>query len=194
MKQKLSNVRIAFAKLYTPESVGADPKKSYGAVFVIPPKDPIVATLDAALVQVAKEKWADKSASTLKMLIEAGRVCFLHRPKSNSSGEVYGGFEGMFHLNSSRAEDKGRPLVIDQNKSPLTAQDGKPYSGCYVNATIELWAQDNSWGKRINATLQAVQFVRDGDAFSGGSVPSADDFDDIADGATAGDVGADDLA
>ena len=33
-----------------------------------------------------------------------------------------------------------RPLVVDVDKSPLTAQDGKPYSGCYVNASLELWA------------------------------------------------------
>ena len=196
MKIKLNGVRIAFAKLFVAQRIGSDPtsKPNYGAAFVIPPKDPVVKELDAALVTLAKEKWKDKAATTLQLLIDQGRVCFLHRPKVNSSGEVYDGFEGMFHLNSSRGEDKGRPLVIDQTKSPLTQADGKPYSGCYVNATVELWAQDNSFGRRINATLLAVQFVRDGDAFTGGSAPSADDFDDIADGAQAGDVGADDLA
>lgn len=31
--------------------------------------------------------------------------------------------------------------------------DGLVYSGCYVNARIELWAQDNANGKRVNAKL-----------------------------------------
>ncbi|EOA7521129.1 ssDNA-binding protein, partial [Escherichia coli] len=40
-------------------------------------------------------------------------------------------------------------------------------------------------GKRINASLGGVQFLRDGDAFAGGGVASADDFDDISEGADA---------
>ena len=64
--------------------------------------------------------------------------------------------------------------------------DGLPYSGCYVNASIELWAQDNNYGKRINASLRGVQFYRDGDAVAGGGGPaSEDEFDDLAEGADA---------
>ncbi|MWN55950.1 ssDNA-binding protein, partial [Escherichia coli] len=58
-------------------------------------------------------------------------------------------------------------------------------AGCYVNAVIDIWAQDNNFGKRINASLGGVQFLRDGDAFAGGGVASADDFDDISEGADA---------
>ena len=74
---------------------------------------------------------------------------------------------------------KLRPLVVDADKSPLVAEDGKPYSGCYVNASVELWPQDNNYGKRVNATLMGVQFFRDGESFSGGGVASEDDFDDV---------------
>ena len=82
-----------------------------------------------------------------------------------------------------------RPTVVDRDRSPLTAQDGKPYSGSYVNVIIDVWAQDNSYGKRINAQLQGVQFVRDGEAFSGGGTSAdASDFDEIADGADADDL------
>lgn len=72
-----------------------------------------------------------------------------------------------------------RPLVVDVNKAPLTAEDGKPYAGCYVNASIELWTQDNNYGKRVNATLRGVQFYKDGESFAGGGVASDDDFDDL---------------
>jgi hypothetical protein len=70
-------------------------------------------------------------------------------------------------------------LVIDVNKSPLTEEDGKPYAGCFVNASIELWVQDNNYGKRINATLAGVQFYRDGEHFGGGSIADTDDFEDM---------------
>jgi len=39
-----------------------------------------------------------------------------------------------------------------------------------------LWAQNNQYGKRINAQLDGVQFVRDGDPFGDGAV-GVDAFD-----------------
>ncbi|MGJ0626521.1 ssDNA-binding protein, partial [Xenorhabdus bovienii] len=85
---------------------------------------------------------------------------------------------------ASRTIAKGRPLVIDCDRTPLTAQDGRPYSGCYVNATISIFAYDKK-GKGIGASLGGVQFLRDGDAFAGGGVASVDDFDDLSEGADA---------
>jgi hypothetical protein len=76
------------------------------------------------------------------------------------------------------ARNKARPVVIDKDKSPLTQADGKPYAGCYVNVSLDVWAQSNQYGKRINAKLLAVQFDKDGDAFSGGEGYSDDDFGD----------------
>lgn len=52
---------------------------------------------------------------------------------------------------------------------------------------IDVWAQDNNFGKRINASLGGVQFLRDGDAFAGGGVASEEDFDDISEGTAAED-------
>jgi len=73
--------------------------------------------------------------------------------------------------------------VVDRDRTPLVAADGKPYAGCYVTAIVELWPQDNQYGRRINATLSGVQFERDGDAFGGSAPASADDFDDLSSGA-----------
>ena len=183
MKVKLTNVRTAFFNGFTAKAgqEGGEPK--YGSAFIIDPKSPVVKALDEAIVATAKEKWGDKYAPILKKLIEEKRVCFLKGPRTNGDGEPYAGFEGMFSLNAS---NKARPLIIDRDKTPLTEADGKPYSGCYVNANIELWAQDNQFGKRINATLRGVQFVKDGDAFGGGSPASADEFDELE--ATADDL------
>jgi tripartite-type tricarboxylate transporter receptor subunit TctC len=55
--------------------------------------------------------------------------------------------------------------VVGRKLEVLTEDDNKPFAGCYVNATIRLWAQDNQYGKRINAQLRAVQYVKDGAAF-----------------------------
>ena len=90
------------------------------------------------------------------------------------------------------ASDDRRPVVVDRNRSPVVAEDDLIYAGCFVNAKVRLWVQDNQYGRRINANLMGVQFVKDGDRLGGGRTQqSADDmFDDVAD--AFGDEGADD--
>lgn len=90
----------------------------------------------------------------------------------------YDGYENAF---SFKASGTKRPMVLDRDKSQLAEEDGRPYSGCYVNGVVELWVQQNEYGKRINATLLGVQFSKDGESFAGGSSGSADDFDDLGD-------------
>ncbi|MBE0435910.1 MAG: DUF2815 family protein, partial [Methylomicrobium sp.] len=75
-----------------------------------------------------------------------------------------------------KATTKRRPLVIDKDKTPIVESDNKLYPGCYVNAIITLWAQNNNWGRRVNAGLQGVQFVADGEPFGDAGV-SVDEFD-----------------
>jgi hypothetical protein len=58
----------------------------------------------------------------------------------------------------------------------LTEDDNVVYAGCYVNAIITLWVQNNSYGKRVNAQLDGVQFAKDGEPFGAGGI-DADEFD-----------------
>jgi hypothetical protein len=169
---KLKNVRLSFPELFEAKTVNGEGKPAFSAVFLINPKDPQIEVLNKAIEAVAKESWGAKADATLKTIRTADKTC-LH------SGDLkanYDGFEGMMYVSARNAL---RPLVVDVNKAPLTAEDGKPYAGCYVNASIELWVQDNNYGKRINATLRGVQFYKDGESFAGGGVASEDDFEDL---------------
>jgi hypothetical protein len=172
MKIKLNNVRLSFAQLFEAKTVNGEGKPAYSASFLIDPKDPQIAAVNAAIEAVAKDKWGAKAESTLKAMKAADKTC-LHSGDLKSN---YDGFEGMLYISSRNSM---RPLVINTDKTPLVESDGKPYSGCYVNASVELWAQDNNYGKRINATLMGVQYFKDGESFSGGGVASEDDFDDL---------------
>jgi len=182
---KLENVRISFPNLFEAKAVNGEGEPRFSAVFVIEPGTPNAKLLATTLDAVAKEKWGAKAATTLADLKAKGRVCYQERPKTNASGEVYDGFEGMHHIG---AGNTARVPVIDRDTTPLTPADGKPYGGCFVDCSIDIWAQDNSWGKRINAKLRWVQFRRDGDAFSGGAPVSQDEFSSIAEGADSGDL------
>jgi hypothetical protein len=86
------------------------------------------------------------------------------------------GYAGCFSLKASSSK---RPTVIDRDKTPLTADDEKLYAGCYVNAVVDFWIQNNVYGKRLNANLYGVQFVKDGDPFGMGYVDVTNDFEDL---------------
>lgn len=172
MKLKLVNVRLAFPALFEAKTIPGSDKPKFSAAFLLNPLDPQVATINTAIEQVAAEKWQAKAPGILTALRKTDKVA-LHDGDTKAQ---YAGFAGTQFVSSS---SDVRPLVLDRDKAPLTAQDGRPYGGCYVNCTLEVWAQDNAYGKRVNAQLLAVQFFRDGDAFGGGSVGSAEDFDDL---------------
>lgn len=71
-----------------------------------------------------------------------------------------------------------KPAVLDRDKTPVTEADDKIYSGAVVNVMIKPWKQDNKWGKKINANLLAVQFVKHGKKFGGGGGATQKDIDD----------------
>lgn len=181
MKIKLQNVRIAFPQLFEAKTVNGEGDPAFSAVFLMAPDHPAVAELEKAFDIVGKEKWGAKWPQVKKELTAKDRLA-LHDGDTKAD---YAGFEGNMFVSS---RNKTRPLVIDRDKSPLTAADGRPYAGCYVHASIELWCQDNNYGKRINASLRGVQFYKDGDAFAGGGAASEDEFDDIEEGALADDL------
>lgn len=182
---QLKNVRLAFADLFKPTAFEDGQELKYGATFLISKKAPQIKEIEAAILEVAIAEWKDKAKGILATIkTNPNKYCFL-----DGETKSYDGFQGCMALSS---KNKKRPTVVDKDKTQLSEADGKPYSGCYVNASVEIWAQDNKWGKAIRCSLRGVQFFRDGDAFSAGSVASEDEFEDLGDGADGEDF--DDLA
>lgn len=174
----LSNVRLAFPDLFTAKAFSAETKPSFGATFLIANTSKQIKELEAVMSKVAEDKWGAKGASNLKALLVGNKVCF----NDGAKKEEYDGYADHHYLTSRTPV---RPLVIDADKKILVEADGKPYGGCYVNARVEIYAQDNDYGKRINASLLGVQFVRNGDSFGGAKTASVDDFADVSEGADA---------
>jgi hypothetical protein len=172
MKVHLQNVRLTFPQIFEAKQVNGQGEPKFSAAFLFPRNHPQAAELAKAIEEAAKSKWGEKAAAMLQQLKASDKLA-VHDGDGKSD---YDGYAGNLFINAS---NKVRPLVIDGNRSPLTAADGKPYSGCYVNAIVEIWAQDNNFGKRVNASLLGVQFLRDGERLAGGSVAAADDFEAI---------------
>lgn len=83
--------------------------------------------------------------------------------------------DGMWVVGSS---NQNRPKVLDRDKTPLDSEDGRPYSGCYVNAIIDVYGSKEY--KSIQASLMGIQFLRDGEPFGGGHI-SDDEFEEVDD-------------
>ncbi len=175
---KLNNVRIAFPALYEPKAQTGDDGKpgklKYGAGFILDPKASYIAEIEAAIAYVAKQKWGEKADQVLTKLKEDKRIGFKRGPRTNKDGEAYDGYEGMFSLNATN-EVKPTLLVGREPAGP-----GVIFGGCYVNGSIEAWAQDNTFGRRVNFSLRGVQFAKEGDSFGGGRPAKADEFEDIS--------------
>lgn len=175
----LRDVRIAFASaIFTPESVrGGKPR--YSANFLLPPDHPQVDKINSAMKAVAKAKWGDDAAAIFKRLEKTDKLA-LHDGDLKSK---YAGFAGNLYV-AAASQEAVRPTVLHKDgRTPIVASDGIIYSGCYVNVSLEFWAQgqESGFGERINAQLRGVQFLRDGESFGGGQAAEADEFEDLSD-------------
>jgi len=86
--------------------------------------------------------------------------------------------EGHWVISASENETNP-PDVFDRDMSPINPKSGKVYSGCIVNLKIKPWKQDNSWGKKVNANLLAVQYVAEGTRFGAERADTAEGFETV---------------
>jgi hypothetical protein len=175
----LKNARLAFPKVFKAEAID-DGRPTYGALLILEAGHPQLAEIKAKMIAVAKEKWQAKAAEIYKGIEKSDKLA-LHDGDTKSQ---YDGFSGNFFISANAAES-ARPTVVDGNRAPITERDGKIYAGCYVNASVDFWPQDNNFGKRINAQLRGLQFLRDGDAFAAGRPADSNEFEEVAEGADA---------
>lgn len=179
----LHEVRISYPHLFEPWARNANEKKKYSAVFLLDKqkhKD-LIKQIAQGMKALCQAEAKDKK------LPPPDKLCLRDGDLSGRTEN-----EGCWTLNAS---EDGRPVVVGKDKSPLTAEDDVIYPGCVVNARIRLWYQDNQYGKRVNANLLGVQFVRDGGRLGNrGPRMTADEmfdsvegFDDAPETAGAGD-------
>lgn len=170
----LKDVRLAFPVLNTPEEFQGDGRPKFSATMLMEKNSENVEAINKAIRQAAKDKWGEKAPGILKSLMAGNKTAFY-------DGDIkaeYAGFEGNMALNAS-AQANAAPRLLDGARNELPRDTGILYAGCYANVAVEIWAQDNQWGRRINANLRGVQFVRDGDAFGSGAPADLDEFEEI---------------
>lgn len=200
----LRDVILSFADIYRPAAdrkdskTGETIKGKFGANFLMDKGTEMTkqnqAKIKKAGADAKTKKWGDeKNWPKLK----PEKVCL-----RDGDLEDYDGYEGRLYLS---ANSNTKPQVITNRKGKdgkwieaVEGAPGAPYAGCRVNALVRIWAQDNEYGKRLNASLEVVQFLADGTPFGAAPVDPNDRFTDdmvgdVGDISEEGDEEADDL-
>lgn len=159
----IRNVRVSFPHLFQPSKMGA-----YGAQLLLDPNE------HGPLIEEIKGAVNSLIAGDLKgARLPPEKVCL--RLGGNGRPE----YEGQWVLSSSQ-----KPLVVDATgRGAITDPAACPiYAGCRVHAKVDIWAQNNQHGKRINARLLAIQFAADDAPLEGNHVApevAMDGFDAV---------------
>lgn len=183
-KIKLQNVRLSFPHIFKAKAFEEGATAKFSATAMLDPENPqhakAVKQLKKAIEATAAEKWGKQwEAGKIKLkgtcLKAQDDDLAAEKLVTATEGEYREEQEGLYLVSASEIK---RPSVVDVDRSPLAEEDGKPYAGCYVTLIITLWAQDNKFGKRINANLIGVQFKKDGEPFEGRQSVADDDWDE----------------
>lgn len=160
---KLESVRLSFPHLWTAHAMEEGQEAKFGAAFIMDNTKhaKVISLIEKTVERLALDHF--KKKVNFKTCLRDGN--------DKADKEGYG--DGVMFITAS---SKVRRPVVDRQVNPVAEADGVIYAGCYVNATIRLWVQDNKWGKRVNAELRAVQFVKDGESFGAAQVNAEDEF------------------
>lgn len=167
MKIKLNNVRLSFPSLFRHAQFNGVSTEKYEATFILDPKK------NAKELEVLRAEIARLQKEELKTKLPSDKICLKDGDESGREEMA-----GAFVIKTSA---KRRPVLVNRDRETITEDDNLLYAGCYVNAIVSLWPQSNGYGKRVNASLEGVQFAQHGDPFAGAAGASADDFDSLND-------------
>jgi hypothetical protein len=173
---RIDGVRASYPHLGRPWSQDEDEKKAFSVTSLLSKtthkaaKDLCIKRID----QLLKENKIEKIAADRKFIRDGD----LSEKTEN---------EGMFTVS---ARESRRPAIRDGDNNLIVDPDEIEellYGGCFISVLIRPWFQNHKkFGKRVNAGLVAVRFMRDGKAFGEGRIQD-EDIDDMM-----GDVADDD--
>lgn len=187
----LSNVRVSFPQLVEPKKTTnekGEVRTAWSADFILPPDSQQYKQVMQQYMTLAADKWKER-AQTIMQMIQADRKsrCYGNGAEKVNKTTLlpYDGYEGNAYVS---AISNRQPQMIQPNGQPVDASNSMAYQaiargvygGCYVNAAIRLWLQENTHGRGVRCDLVAIQFSKDGDAFGGGGADVTGMFGAVA--------------
>lgn len=188
---KLNKVRLTFPKLFPgqEETFGGKGDPYWSASFLLSRDHPDLPKLREAIKAAAMAKWPQKFESQLKAA-QAKDKLPVHDGDLKADKPYGSAYAGQLYVSArNNAKTGPAPSVFDKVTDPATgmareikSQSDKraPYSGCYVNVILNLFAYQNE-GEGVAASIMGVQFCEDGERLAGGVQAQAKDFEAIPD-------------
>lgn len=180
----LSNVRISFPHIAEPQRKQQEDgteKASYNCEFILPPDNPGWVLFHQAVAKMALDKWGQNANNVINLCNQDRKKRCYGQGTEKVNGKTfqpYDGYAGMFYITAGSTR---QPQIIgpdgnqiDPNNTMAVQQMArKLYGGCYVNAAVKPWLQENKHGRGVRCDLVAVQFYADGEAFGEGNVDTS---------------------
>ena len=155
---QIKSARVNFPHLFKKPVINGEEGKC-GAQLMLDPETNAgaIKEIKTAITEILKERNKGKKIPGSKLCLQKGE----ERGRDE--------YEGLMVLS---ANAKGFPVVIsgDGKTKIESEEDSNIYGGCYCNAKVRLWFQDNKYGKRVNCELVAIQFAKDGEPLDGSYV------------------------
>ena len=131
---------------------------------------------------VMKEKWGKVPKKIDNWCFNKADGSTTRAAFTNDEDEFYAGFnEETFYIVAAKQEERcinKKMTVLDQRRDPIEPSSGLIFSGCYVNAVIDVYPYDNETGKGVTASLEGIQLKKKGDALGFTQIDAADEFDE----------------
>lgn len=169
----LPNVRLSFPKLIeaTASQPGATPK--FSADFIMAPNNPSFAQFMGEVGKMATEKWKEHATAVLQVVQTDRKLrCFGNGAEKidKKTYKPYNGYDGMVYISANSNADRPPKIMKPDGTEATTDMERlalarKLYGGCYVDAAVRTWPQDNQFGRAIRCELIAIQFKSDGESF-----------------------------
>ena len=151
-------VRASYVHIFTPRVPDNGGEAKYSVTLLIPKSDTVTLNALYADIERAKQEGAQKAFNgsvppQCKIPIYDGDG---YRP----SGEVFGPeCKGCMVMTAS-AKDK--PVIVGLDMQEIL-NPADVYSGCYIRASINMFAYNSNGNKGIGCGLNAVQKIEDGE-------------------------------
>lgn len=160
--------RLSYAHLFEPTSMEDGGPKFYSCALIIPKSDKATVKKIQDAIKIAIENGKTK--------VFGGKTANLRLPLRDGDTEKEGDetYQGHYFIN---VKCKQKPGLVDKDMNAIL-DPADLYSGCYVRASINLFAFNKNGNKGVGAGLNNIQKFGEGEPL-GGRSRAEDDFEAV---------------
>lgn len=188
----ITKARLSFPNIVEPQTqtdvATGKVRITYSADLILPQGDPAFTQFMQQYLTMATVKWSENAQAVMQMIQTDRKTrCYGQGNEKidKKTFKPYSGYAAQLYITAIKdkppqmIQDDG-VKVPDGNTMAYQAVARKMYGGCYVNAAVRPWLQENKFGRGVRCDLIALQFCADGEAFGEGDVDASSMFGAVA--------------